>query len=220
MNDTNGWVGKIDTYFQLTQNTQQIISLGNSIHTQYARNRHKFLILNDFNFVKAGNTDFVNSGYQHLRYSYKTNKVITWETFLQAQYNAIMRIEFRALAGTGPRFKLIKREHFRFYVATLYMREYEETALPFTVNNTNRLSAYATFTWGITPNVEFSSTTFYQPDLENLLDYRLAGDGAFEIGITKKLSFKLNYNFLFDTRQPPGIPDFIYSVRNGISYKF
>jgi hypothetical protein len=211
----------MDTYFQLTQNTQQIISLGNNIHMQYAHHEHKFLILNDISFVKAGSTDFINSGYQHFRYSYKVNKRITWETFVQGQYNAILKIKSRLLVGCGPRFRIIKREDFKMYVACLYMREYEEIrTTPMQFNNANRLSAYVTFTWAITDNCEFSTTTFYQPNLADLTDYRIAGDGAFEIGLTKKLTFKITYNFLYDTRQPVGIPNFIYSVRNGLGFKF
>ncbi|MBC7862182.1 MAG: DUF481 domain-containing protein [Bacteroidia bacterium] len=221
LNDTSGWVGRTDTYFSITQNTQQVISLGNSVHIQYAKHEHKFLILNDINFVKAGPTDFVNSGYQHFRYSYKINKLITWETFLQAQYNAVMKMKGRFLAGTGPRIRVVKREDFKMYAAALYMYEYEEIVnTPVIVNSANRISSYVTFTWTITKNVEFSSTTFYQPNLANFSDYRVAGDGAFEIGITKKLSFRINYNFLYDTKQPVGIPNFVYSVKNGLTFKF
>jgi putative salt-induced outer membrane protein YdiY len=220
LNDTSGWIGRMDNYFQLTQNTQQIISLGNNVHMQYSHHEHKFLILNDINFIKAGSTDFVNSGYQHFRYSYKIRKWITWESFAQGQYNAIMKIQLRLLGGTGPRFRIVKREDFKLYAACLYMYEYEEIILPRTYTTTNRLSAYATFTWTLTDNVEFSSTTFYQPALNDLSDYRLAGDGAFEFSINKRISLKINYNFLYDTKQPPGVPNFIYSVRNALGFKF
>jgi hypothetical protein len=220
LNDTNGWVGKTDTYFALTQNTQQIISFGNSVHVQYAKHEHKFLFLNDINFVKAGKTDFVNSGYQHLRYSYKIRKWITWENFMQAQYNAILRIQSRYLAGTGPRFRVVKREDFKLYVAALYMYEHEEILNGDQINRDNRLSSYLTFTWNMSDNVEFSATTFYQPNLANFSDYRLAGDGAFEIAVNKKLSFRINYNFLYDTKQPAGIPNFVYSLKNSIGFKF
>lgn len=220
LNDTNGWIGKTDSWFAITQNIQQIISLGNSVHVQYAKHEHKFLILNDINFVKAGLTDFVNSGYQHLRYSYRIRKWITWESFLQAQYNAVLRVKGRYLAGIGPRLRMVKREDFRLYIAALYMYEYEEIRNDPVLNRDHRMSAYATFTWNLNENAEFSSTTFYQPNLANFSDYRIAGDGAFEVAINRKLSFKLNYNFLFDTKQPNGIPNFVYSLRNGLGFKF
>src|ERR1700740_1166017 len=105
LNDTNGWVGKIDFNFLLTQNTQQIIQVGNNVHVQYQRNRSRFLVLNDVNFIKAGNTDFVNAGYQHFRYNYKIVDRVTWEAFTQVQYNKVLRLHLRFLSGTGPRFK-------------------------------------------------------------------------------------------------------------------
>ena len=219
-NDTNGWVGSSDLYFQFTQNTQQIISLGTTSRAQYAKRNHKFLILNDVSFVKAGNQDFSNSGFQHVRYSYKVKKWLALETFLQAQYNAILKIKLRFLAGSGPRVRLVKRENFKLYVAILYMREYEDVSNIPGHSNVNRISAYTTFAWSIKEQIEFSSTIFYQPNLGDFNDYRIAGDGAFEFGITKKLTFKLSYNFLYDTRQPVGIPSLVYTIKNGISYKF
>src|SRR3989344_5207740 len=111
LNDTNGWVGKVDFNFALTQNTQQMVAAGNNAHIQYQHNRHRFLILNDVNFVKAGTTDFVNAGFQHFRYNYKIIDRVTAEVFTQVQYNKILRLDLRFLSGVGPRFKLIKNKN-------------------------------------------------------------------------------------------------------------
>lgn len=220
LNDTNGWVGKIDFDFLLTQNTQQIMQIGNNVHVQYQHNKHRFLILNDVKFVKAGSTDFVNSGYQHLRYNYKIVPRITWEGFLQAQYNKVLKLQARYLAGTGPRFKLIKNGNVKLYIAALYMFEDEYDVgvpQPFYAN---RISSYLTFSIGLSKNADLTSTTFYQPNLANFADHRIANDTALEIYVSKRLNFKAGLNLLYDTYQPEGIPSLVYSVRNGLSFKF
>ncbi len=125
-NDTNGWVGKADLHFSIMQNTQQVISMGNNVHLQYQKSNSRFLILNDISFIKAGTTDFVNSGFQHLRYNYKVFDKITLEVFSQAQYNRVLLLDLRYLNGIGPRFKLVKKEKFKLYTACLYMYEYEK----------------------------------------------------------------------------------------------
>jgi putative salt-induced outer membrane protein YdiY len=219
LNDTNGWVGRVDFGFNLTQNTQQIITFNNSVRAQYQKNKSRFLILNELNFIQAAGKDFVNSGFQHFRYSYKVKERITAESFVQTQYNPILRLNLRFLIGAGPRFKLIKKERFKLYAATLYMYEYEEI-LKSATNYDHRLSSYVTFAWSISKQMEWTATTFYQPNIQNFSDYRIAHDGALEIAISKHFSFLLNTNVLFDTKQPEGIPELTYTIKNGVSFKF
>ncbi len=167
MNDTNGWVGNADFNFNVFNNTQQVLQFSNTVRVQYQKNRSRFILLNDLNFIKAGNTDFANAGYQHFRYNYKVSKWITMEAFTQTQYNPILKLDFRYLIGAGPRLKLLKKEHAKIYVAALYMYEYDDiVADPINLYE-HRISSYLTCTFSILKNVEFTSTTFYQPNIEN-----------------------------------------------------
>lgn len=219
LNDTNGWMGRADFNFGMTQNTRQIINLTNTIRVQYQKNKSRFLILNDVSFVRAAGNDFVNSGFQHFRYSYKLTDVVTGESFVQYQYNPILRLKQRFLAGAGPRFKLIKKPAFKVYAATLYMYEYEEIVQA-PINRDHRLSSYFTFTWSLSKQLEWVSTTFYQPNLVDWSDYRIAHDATLEVTLNKHIAFQLSGNLLFDTKQPETIPELTYAIRNGISFRF
>jgi hypothetical protein len=219
LNDTNGFVGRIDFGLNLTQNTKQIFAFNNTIRMQYQKNRSRFLVLNDLNFVRADGNDFINSGFQHLRYSYKCNKRLAAESFLQFQYNPILRLKMRFLAGVGPRFKVIKSEKFRLYTAALYMYEYEEI-IKAPINRDHRISSYITFSWMVAKHLEWTSTTFYQPNIQQFSDYRIAHDGSLEVTINRHLTFLFSTNLLYDTKQPEGIPELTYALRNGISVKF
>lgn len=219
LNDTNGWVGRTDFNFGLTKNTRQIVTLNNTIRVQYQKNKSRFLVLNDVGFIQAGGDNFVNSGFQHLRYSYKLKDRITLESFVQLQYNPVLRLKWRFLSGAGPRFKIIKKPAFKLYAAVLYMYEYEEIIMS-PINRDHRFSSYLTFTWNLSKQLEWTSTTFYQPNIENFGDYRIAHDGSLEISLSKHITFLLSTNVLFDTKQPDGIPELTYAVRNGISFRF
>ena len=220
MNDTNGWVGNIDFTCNVIQNTQQVISFSNAIRVQYQKNRSRFILLNDVNFIKAGNTNFVNAGYQHFRYNYKVNKYLTMEAFTQTQYNPVLKLDFRYLLGAGPRLKLVKRENVRIYLAALYMYEYDDIVNDAVNIYEHRISSYITGSFSLSKTVDFTTTTFYQPNIENTADYRIANDSGLEIHINKHLNFKSTFNLLYDTYQPSGIPDLVYSFRNGLSIKF
>lgn len=220
LNDTNGWVGNVDFNFNVFNNTQQVLQFSNAIRVQYQKNRSRFILLNDLNFIKAGNTDFANAGYQHFRYNYKVSKWLTMEAFTQTQYNPVLKLDFRYLLGAGPRLKLLKKENARIYIAALYMYEYDDIIDDVVNLYEHRLSSYLTCTFSLFKTVELTSTTFYQPNIENTADYRIANDSGLEIQINKHLNFKSTFNMLYDTKQPTGIPDLVYSFRNGLSIKF
>lgn len=220
VNDTNGWVGRVGFSFQLLQNTKQVIGLGNAVHVQYRHNRHRVLLLSDLNFIRAGGTDFVNTGYQHIRYNNKLNEHLTWEFFVQTQYNKVLLMDFRGLAGTGPRVKLLKKENLHLYAAALYMFEHEQITGDSITFNDHRMSSYVTNTWILSKHADWSATVFYQPNLGNFSDMRIAGDMALDINITKKLGFRTTFNFLYDNKQPAGVPEWTYQLKNSIDWHF
>lgn len=219
LNDTNGWVGNTDLFFNIDQNTQQSMSFGHTFRGQYQFNRHRFLMINDMRLVRGGNTDYVNSGYQHFRYSFKIYDFLTMESFTQTQYNPVLKLDFRYLYGLGPRFKLIKEKNSRAYLGILYMYEFDKIRGESSVYE-HRMSSYLTGTVKFLKTVELSGTVFYQPKIGEGTDYRLAIDAVLDIQINKYLSFRTGLNLLKDTRQPIGVPNLVYYMRNGISIKF
>ena len=202
------------------QNTQQVLSFSNNFRIQYQKNKSRIIFLNDINFIKAGNTNFVNSGYQHIRYNYKMNKRLTIEAFTQTQYNPVLRLNFRFLNGIGPRVKVLKTEKAKIYAAALYMYEYDDITNESQKIYEQRLSSYITFTFHFFKSIDISSTTFYQPNLGYINDYRIANDTGLEIFINKHLNYKTSFNLLYDTKQPIGVPELVYALKNGLTLKF
>lgn len=219
LNDTNGFVGRSDLNFNINQNTQQVLTFGINVHAQYQKNKSRFMAISDLALIKAAETDFVNNGYQHLRYSYKLANRVTWESFLQAQYNLVLKLDKRYLAGTGPRFKLFKKKHFRLYTAAHYMYEFQSQNRETIIQYNHRMSSYITFNIDFN-KIDLSSTTFYQPLLTDFSNYRIANDSNLDIGINSHFSFRVGFNMLYDNNQPPGVPDLVYTLKNGLSFKF
>lgn len=220
LNDTDGWVGNSDFVLSMIKNTQQIISFSNTTRIQYQEGKHKFLFLNDVGLVKAGNVNFVNAGYQHVRYNFKLQSRLTMEAFIQTQYNPILKLDFRFLYGVGPRFKIIKQKNVRIYAASLIMYEYDLIKNNPVPEQATRASFYVSSTFLSKQNFELTSTSFYQPKIGEGSDYRFANDTSIEIFINKHINYKTSLNLLFDTRQPTDVPDLVYTFRNGLTFKF
>ncbi|MEX0996644.1 MAG: DUF481 domain-containing protein [Flavobacteriaceae bacterium] len=219
--DTSGWTGNTSLSFSLTKNTNTIISLKNNIHVQYKMNRHLALFVNNLGFERSGEQSFVNNGSQHLRYNYKLLDNVTWEAFVQSQYNSIAKIKFRGLAGTGPRFKLLGLDKYRLYLGTLVMYEHEELNEEILIINRDwRASSYLSLSFFPTDTISFVSTTYYQPVFNEFQDYRIASENSFILGIFEKLSLKVTYTLTFDATPATEVPDTFYNLSTGLMYAF
>ncbi len=218
--DTTGWTGDAEANFQLSKAVDEIFDLGGKIHFQYKGNNDLWLFLTEMRIIKGAGTQFVNSGFAHIRYNRKlTKNFLRWEVFAQYQYNKALEVGQRVLAGIGPRLKLYDTKQFRAYVATLYMYEYQESVDKTIIERNHRTSSYLTFTFDF-DRVEFSNTIYYQPNMRDLKDYRLLSQSDILFKIFDNLKFKTGFNYRYDTRPFPGVPKTTYYLSNGLVFEF
>lgn len=213
--EKDGWAGEAGADFFILKEVNTVFAIEGKAQIQFKQDRSLLLFLSDFGFIKAGETDFQNSGFQHIRYNYKVSTgFLRWEAFTQGQFNKVRDIKLRLLAGTGPRIKLYDSEKMRFYAASLYMYEYEERNSESLIERTNRLSSYFSYTFDI-GKLLFFGTVYYQPDLANFDDYRISFQTDFEFEILDEFKFVTKYRLLYDTQPPPSVPNTSYSLSNG-----
>ncbi|MEN9613092.1 MAG: hypothetical protein RLZZ628_3906 [Bacteroidota bacterium] len=223
LGDTIAFKGFADIGFNLYQTDKRLLSGRANVQMEYVHHRHFFLSMTGYNFVQADKTKYLNDGFQHLRYNYEwTPDEWVWEGFVQAQYNERTRILFRGLAGTGVRWKLQKYLKQKVYLGILYMFERNELNKTEVLENNHRLSSYLSFNFKINSFSKFSSTTYFQPLLNQLNNYRLASESALVFGLSKKWSFKGSFtiNYDNDPRLPVNFPDLTYNWVNGLRYDF
>ncbi len=219
--DTSGFSGAASVNFALKRNVNDFVTLGSDIHLQYKNNKHLALFKNNVNFQKIEGEKFENSLISHLRYNYKFHPRIAWEVFIQGQYNKINLIEFRGLAGTGPRFKLTNSEKYKFYLGTAAMYEYEEVTDGVTpLQRKFRGSSYFSFSIYPTDNISIISTTYYQPLFRTFSDYRISSQSSLLVGLFANFSVKLSHTFVYDAFPAVGIPNSQYEFTTGVAYTF
>ena len=166
---------------------------------------------------------FVNKGTQHLRYNRKITNKTKMEAFVQTQYDAISKIDLRLLIGAGPRFKLSNNDkHYRIYLGTLVMYEHEKTTsiAEDIIEKDFRASSYLSLNFYPTETISIVSTTYYQPKLKSLKDFRMLSNTTIEFKIIEKLSFTANFEYSFDAFPVEGIPKAQYELTNGLLYEF
>lgn len=216
-----GWSGSIGLNVGFAKNVKELFKVKNNIHIQYKNPKHLVLFVNKISFDRADGADFVNKGVQHLRYNYRFHKRLSWEAFLQNQYNALSKIDYRRLAGTGFRYKLSTSEKYKAYMGSLVMYENEKTTeTPVVYHKDWRNSTYLSFSFYFNDNISLISTSYYQPMLGEFSDYRISHQSALAFKIRKNLSFKTAFNFTYDAVPVLGIPQKEYELTNGLVYSF
>lgn len=217
-----GLQGSIDLNLSLAKNTKQIFEGGTTAHIQYTRNRHLILALNSISLLRAEGSNLINDGFQHIRYNYSIgNGFATFETFTQHQYNSIRLLQRRFLLGIGPRLRIYENENFGLYLAPLVMYE-QEKLNDENQTQTNKIKGdlYISTTYSLDKQISFSHTTYYQPDLNKINQFRLASDTGLEVKFNTSFSFIVTYSLAYDTHPPDDIPNLFYTLKNGIKYNF
>ena len=217
----NGWSGTDDFTFNFTKNTKEIWQIGNILRLNYKQDKHSLLMLSEINFVKAGQSDFVNNGFEHLRYNYELTDSgrFVFEAFRQTQYSKVQNIRIRSLYGTGFRVVVLNQDSAQVSLGVLPMAEFEDLT-DGTNNKHIRLSSYLAFDFQFNKNIGVNSITYYQPDIIYWNDFRIANTTSFRFKINSYLSWRVIFNLNYDEFPSQSIPQGIWSLRNAVRFKF
>jgi hypothetical protein len=217
--DSTGWAGSLSGSFNLTKNTVRIFLVKAFAAIQYKTERNTYLLLGNYGFLKTQKRKLVNNAFLHLRFDHKFTKLILWEFFIQDQTNEITKIDRRFLVGTGPRFELPAPEDLKTYLGISFMHEYErDITQPPITHRVFRNSSYLTLLFAPSKHLKLVSTTYYQPWLGHLSDFRILNKESVNFSITKKLSLILNWDYSYDSSPVIGIPKSNFTFSSGIKY--
>ena len=236
------WAGNAGVSFNFIENTNEIFNVSTNVAVGYNGGKNLWMIISNINFNKIDGDAFQNSGVQHFRFNRELSQRMAFEAFVQGQYDKISNVDFRGLGGIGLRFELTdhnkkvenaEKGKSRVYFGTSVMYEYEKS----TEDDMNifqrdvRSSNYLSFTLYPTKLFTIVSTTYYQPKVNLLKDYRLSSIIDLNIGFSSndknedkrfwdKLTFNMTFSYNYDAFPVSTIPKTQYSLTNGLRYNF
>ena len=88
------------------------------------------------------------------------------------------------------------------------------------VNKDIRLSTYLQLYFDISERIQFLTTTYIQPNIEQFADFKLSTESQLNLEITKNLSFTNTIEAIYDTYPASGVKEFSYRLQNGIKFNF
>ena len=221
--DTVGWFWQLDFGGKITENTRSILALNGAVRVDQIKAQSQWLFLANYNLVKANEDRFVNDGFSHLRFGQEIDPRWTWETFGQLQYNRRLLIDFRALAGTGPRLQIRENENWELALGLLFMFEYNELEEGEIIRNDNRLSSYLSARVKVGEHASFATTSYYQPLVSQLGESRLSSVNAISVDLNQRIAFGSSFSITYDgllAQLLPDIPATNYTWNNTLRLRF
>ncbi|GAB4277882.1 MAG: hypothetical protein Kow0068_01220 [Marinilabiliales bacterium] len=212
--------GSIGLSLNFTHTTKDVFQVKNNLKLQYYKNRNLWLFFHDLSIMKANSENFINNGFQHIRYNYQFDiKWLVAEAFTQIQYNELQSLQRRFLWGAGGRFILINKENIYLYSGLSIMYEFE-LLKDDSHSDVIRNSSYVSISFNINESVKFNHITYYQPKIDYFDDYRISSETSLMIKMLKNLDYKVSFNYTYDSKPPTDVQNLFYNLINGISYKF
>ena len=222
--DSTGFLGNIDLGFNFTQNGSKIVTWQAASQMEKAWEKSLLLFLGNFQRITINDDNFINQWSTHLRFNRNLTDRLVYEAFLQGQFDERLRIGFRSLAGTGLRLELLNEESDqKLFLGASYMFEYDEILDSTLTFQDHRLNSYFSFNLKPLDNLIISGTTYFQPIIGWLAEYRLSSNNNVVIKITEKFSLRTSFSITYDTRLSrvlPDVPSTTYSFINAIRWEF
>lgn len=216
--DTIPWKATADVNFSWIKNSRDVLNLGAKLRLEYHQKQYSFLSLSEISYVIVDEKRFVNSGFEHLRFNQFLSDRLTYEAYFQSQFNEQLLLNLRLLLGTGLRYKLHAGTNNPVYLGVSYMYEYDEENHGEVFHRDHRLSSYLSLKTKISDQVQFYSTTYYQPLITDFKDYRLSTQNNLIVGISQQLKLNISFALIYDSRAPEAAPKLTHALKMGLRF--
>lgn len=222
----------IDLSFAADKQRNNILEFTQQTEFDFLLKKSRILIaLTHTDIVFNGANVLENNGYFQLRYRDNDTKKVAPDYFLQYQWNGILGLQNRAIAGCNARFKFWDNRTDDLYASLGLFYEYEQwnpflenyafggTNLQEIQRNLIRLNFSLKTAFKVANGIDFSAISYLQAPLNaginNLFNARWFLDSQLNFEINKHLDFNIKYNQNLDYFRPLPIDTFFYSLTLG-----
>lgn len=213
---------------QVPLSSNNLINLRSSLDLSYQDSSNYYKFINVYDYLSIANQNILNSGYSHIRVTHNHLSKIYQEGFIQYQFDAGRGLKWRLLscAYLGKKISSNKKST-KIKSALGVMYEVE------TWNNVNteadtlvnflKLATYLALHQKINEQIHLNFISYYQVGYDSdkqMSRQRLFFNTNFAMKINKKFTFNLEFNSLYDPSPITPILNFVYTISNGVIFKF
>ena len=218
-NEKEGFTGNFDLGLNYTQNIDKTLQFNSVFLAKYKYKKSVISLNNNISFIsKTGQEEVLNKGVQDLKYCINTNRLGA-DLTLQHLYDISRSIKKRWTTGIGLSYAVVKLDVEKVRLGISFLRE-RETPIEGEKEMNSRMNGGVDFTITLLDNVELLSKNYYQPNIENIGDFRWKMNISLRITINSRFLFSLNNSFNYDSYPKLNIPEMDYQLINSLSYTF
>ncbi|WP_283788193.1 DUF481 domain-containing protein [Bermanella sp. WJH001] len=199
-------------------------TLGAAITFIRSYTRDEWIVLLDREYSEIDDEVNTDETLLHVRHLTKHNQHWGHEVFTQYEEDLFSDLAKRAILGAGVRYtlnadtKLKTANHFG--LGAFYEDEkYADNILEDDEQNV-RLNLYWSYRNKLADNMTYTSTLYFQPDVEEFGDDKGLWQNAVTISVTSTISLSVLWNASYDTKAPDGNEDSELNYKSIIIYNF
>lgn len=215
----DGTTSKFDVNANFFTGNSKYSDLSGRFRTDYYSDENQgFAVIN---LKRRSNDDgvFVNNGFAHIRGILKDTDTVSTEVFFQREYDEFINLQSRTVMGLGRRFKHMNTDSVKSHFAIGGIWE-EEIIKDDDDKTLVRASTYYTISYKKPDAYILRSTSYFQPHIGRLNDFRFLTDTSLSIEITKAIAFVTTFRMRYDSLPPSGLHSADIELSNGLSFKF
>lgn len=222
----DGFSGEVELQAIGASGNTEKSALGAGARLQWHQGRNTDFVLADLSYGESKGERDTNKAFLHLRHIYQFRPRYAFEGFGQVQHNEFTRLKFRGLAGGGARLTLGRPNERRAMLAGLGVFWETETLEQAKgtddagTASTWRASTYLVLKYHWNENLKLISSTYYQPDLYTVSDYRVLEAASLVVTLAGNLALKLSLNIAYDSRPPEAVERTDTTYRTSIVFDF
>ena len=195
---TNVWAGNIGIGFSAKKQQTNFTTFNAGSTLAYFSQHHSYMNINHIKFIRVEGSKVISEGYTHLRTNFLRKKLLSYESFIQLQYDRGRGLEKRELLGLSLRFRLLAtpKTLIAFNTGSMYEHEvwkgnvlrYPLLEQPgFAETKFIKSISHIFLRGDISKNVYLFFVTYYQARFERFFNPRIITD--------VQLNFKINKYF-------------------------
>lgn len=216
-----GWSGDVETNVALSRGNIELLDLGGSgrllYQTLYPSNSdtpffyHRVFLAVQGRLAERTQTNYINQGFFHLRWTWMLHEFIGPEIFNQYQFDQFLRLRTRALTGVGAHIEIFHTKPLMMWGGSGYMLEYSSINVDPGASDSpesleHRWANYMTVRASLLDdNLYIQGTIYLQPRFDQLSDLRLLDELEISSKITARLSMGTSFSLFHDSRPPTDV---------------
>lgn len=221
-----GFSGQFDTSVDADYGNTEATDVSTGLKLQWSENHNIDFVLANYAYGESAGIRNENKAFVHVRHIHQQSSQLACEAFSQLSNNEFTRLNLRALLGGGVRLAVgALADKQAIYLGLGGFYEREQLAIESTDNNeqtneTARGNIYLVMKYQFNSHVSVLSSTYYQPAVDEIADYRAIEDASIVSKLTDGLSLRMGVNVQHESRPPPEVKKTDSSINVGLSVNF